>query len=213
MSIAADFRAATNLSCRQAVSPAMHDFIVKLMQLGASLPREELRRVVDIGPFVDTISDRSIAEAVRQRAYQRFAQAIARLRDVHSVNLIVDAGTFHSLKSIVCLVTNPHAIEPDVLLSLREDQNFTVHDYCNRFSELMAILDSFGRILCSIAVDNLPAQVRGIDRALRLNNSPAIHVKCFAHMANRFLATAVSTANFVRILDSLADLQKLVRCP
>jgi hypothetical protein len=65
MSIAEAFVAATNLSCRQAASPAMHDFIVKLMQLGASLPREELRRVVDIGRFVDTISDRSMAEVVR----------------------------------------------------------------------------------------------------------------------------------------------------
>jgi hypothetical protein len=35
VSIAADFVVATNLSCRQAASPAMHDFIVKLMQLGA----------------------------------------------------------------------------------------------------------------------------------------------------------------------------------
>jgi hypothetical protein len=199
--MAADFVAATNLSCRQAGSPAMHDFIVKLMQLGPSLPREELRRVVDIGPLVDTSSDQSMAEAVRQRADQRFAEAIERLRDVHFVNLIVDAGTVHSLKSIVCLVTNPHAIEPPVLLSLRENQIFTVQDYCNLFSERMAILDSFGLVLCSIAVDNLPAQVGGVDRALQLNNSPAIHVKCFAHIANRVLATTVSIPNFARIMD------------
>jgi hypothetical protein len=184
MSIAADFFAATNLSCRQAASRAMHDFIVKLMQPGASHPREELRRVVDIGRFVDTISDRSMAEAVQQRADQRFAEAIERLHEVHFVNLIVDPGTVHSLKSIVCLVTNPHAIEPPILLSLRESPHFTAHDYCNLFSELMAILDSFGVILCSIAVDNLPAHVGEVDRALQLNNSLAIHVKSSAHMAN-----------------------------
>jgi hypothetical protein len=117
------------------------------------------------------------------------------------------------LKSIVCLVTNPHAIEPPGLLSLREKQNFTVQDYCNLFFELMAILDSFGLILCSIAVENLPAQVGGVDRALQLNNSPAIHVKCFAQMANRVLASTGSTANFARIMDYLTDLQKLLRSP
>jgi hypothetical protein len=132
---------------------------------------------------------------------------------LHFVNLIVHAGTVHSLKSIVCLVTNPHAIEPPVLRSLRENQNFTVQDYCNLFPELMAILDSFGLILCSIVVDSLPAQVGGIDRALQLNNSHAIHVKCFAHMANRVLATTLSTANFAWIMDYLADLQNLVGSP
>jgi hypothetical protein len=117
MSIAADVVAATNLSCRQAASPAMHNLIVKLMQLGASLPRDELRGVVDIGRLGDTISDRSMTEAMRQRADQGFAEAIEPLRDVHCVNLMVDAGTVHCLKSIVDLVTNPHAIEPSLFLA------------------------------------------------------------------------------------------------
>jgi hypothetical protein len=57
-----------------------------------------------------------MAEAVRQRANQRFTEAIERLHEVHFVNLILDAGTIHSLKSIACLITNPHAIEPPVFL-------------------------------------------------------------------------------------------------
>jgi hypothetical protein len=75
----------------------------------------------------------------------------------------------------------------------------------------MRIMASYGLILCSIGGDNSPAQVGGIDRALQLNNSPAIHAKCFADMANRVLATPVSTANFARIMDYLADLEQLLR--
>jgi hypothetical protein len=101
-----------NLSGRQAASPARHDFIVKLMQRGASLPREGLHLF-----FVDMIRDRSMAEAVRQRADHGFADAIERVREVHFVNQIVDAGTVPRLKSIVCPLTNPHAIERRVLLA------------------------------------------------------------------------------------------------
>jgi hypothetical protein len=43
ISIEADFVAARNLGCAQAISSALYDFIVKLMQIGASFPREALR--------------------------------------------------------------------------------------------------------------------------------------------------------------------------
>jgi hypothetical protein len=77
----------------------------------------------------------------------------------------------------------------------------------------MEIMDSFGLILCSIAVDNLPAQFAPVDRALQLNHFPAIPVKWCAHLANHVLATTVSTANFARIMDYLAGFQKLLRSP
>jgi hypothetical protein len=36
--------------------PAVHDFTVKLMQLGASLSREELCRIVNIEPLLDVMT-------------------------------------------------------------------------------------------------------------------------------------------------------------
>jgi hypothetical protein len=81
-------------------------------------------------------------------------------------------------------LTNPHASEPPVLLALRENQNFTIEDYCDLFCELIAIVNSFGMVLCSIVVDNLPVQVTRLDRALQVNDSPVIHVKCFAETLN-----------------------------
>jgi hypothetical protein len=78
----------------------------------------------------------------------------------------------------------------------------------------MGIVDSFGLVRYSIAVDNSSGQAAILDRALQLNNSSAIRVKRFAHMAIRVLTTSVSTLNLARIMDylqtskSLSDLHK-----
>jgi hypothetical protein len=198
ISIATEFISTTNLSFRQ---------------IGASRPREELLRIVEIASLVDRITDATMAEAIRQGADQRFAQAMEQLGDVHFVNLIVDAGTVDQLKSKPSLLSNPHASEQPVFLVLRENRNFTVQDYYQRFRKLMAIVDSSGMVLCSIAVDNLLVQVSGLERVLQMSGSPAIHLKCFAQMANLVLASTVSTPNFSPIMNYLADLQKLVRSP
>jgi hypothetical protein len=150
----------------------MHNFVIELMRLGAPLPREKLLRIADIAPLVDRITDATMADAIHQGADQRSAQAMEWLRDVHFVNLIISVGTVYQFKSIPCSE------------ALRENRNSVIRDHYEPFSDLMVIVDSFGMVLCSIAVDNLPVQVSGMERALQMNGSLAIHVKCFAQMAN-----------------------------
>jgi hypothetical protein len=125
LSLGASFVAATNLSFRQAASPAMHDFITRLIQIGAPLPRDALDTIVDIPPLIDEMTDGQVAEAVHQNADLRFQAAIDKLADLHFVNLVLDAGiVFHS-KTRLCLMSNPYCSEPSVLLTLRENKNFT----------------------------------------------------------------------------------------
>jgi hypothetical protein len=88
-----------------------------------------------------------------------------------------------------------------------------IRDHYERFCGLMAIADSFGMVLRSIAVDNLPVQVSGLQGALQMSGSPAIHMKCFTYIVSLVLASTVSTSNFSRIMNHLADLQQLPRPP
>jgi hypothetical protein len=126
----------------------MPNFIIELIQLGASLPGEELLRIVEITRFLDRITDATMVEAIRQGADQRFAQAMKRLGDVHFVNLIVDGGIVYQLKSIPCRLSNPHGSEQPVCLALRGNRNLAIQDYYEHFCELMAIVDSLGMALC-----------------------------------------------------------------
>jgi hypothetical protein len=68
LSLAATFVATTNLSSRQAASPAMHKFIVRRIQLGASLPRDALDTIIDVEPLIDRMTEGEVSETLREHA-------------------------------------------------------------------------------------------------------------------------------------------------
>jgi hypothetical protein len=47
------------------------------------------------------MAERQMAEAIRERGDAKFAEAIAQLYEIRFTNLVMEAGTVHSLKSIV----------------------------------------------------------------------------------------------------------------
>jgi hypothetical protein len=97
LSLAASFVAATNPRFRQAASPAMHDFIIRLIQIEASLTLDALDTIVDIPPLIDEMTDGRVAEAVYQNADLKFQAAMDKLPDLLFVNLVVIAGNDLSL--------------------------------------------------------------------------------------------------------------------
>jgi hypothetical protein len=98
-----------------------------------------------------------------------------------------------------------------VLLTLRENADFTAEQYSELFTELFAIVDSAGLVLSSVIVGNLPAQSSGLDRALFEAHSPVIHIHCFALMANLNLFHTVSIANCARIISAFSEIQGLLQ--
>jgi hypothetical protein len=129
--LAASFVAATNLSFHYAASPAMHDFIIRLIQIRESLRQDAFDTIVDIPPLIDEMTDGQVADAVHQNADLKFQAAMDKLADLQVVNLVVDAGTVFQLKTIPCLMSNPSCSEPPVLLTLRENKNFTAANTLN----------------------------------------------------------------------------------
>jgi hypothetical protein len=209
--IASEFVISTNISCRQVASPPMHRLIVDMLQLGASLVREIPNTVLDVSLLIDQITQRGIAHEVVQRGDERFEKAIRKLRTIRFVNLVVDAGTVHSLKSIPCLLTNPHYAGFSVLLELHENSNFTAEEYQELFANLFRTIELNEFILCSVVIDNLPSQSSGLDRAISERKLPVLHVKCFAHMANLVLLNSMSDANFDMVFGALTRLQNDLR--
>jgi hypothetical protein len=134
------------------------------------------------------------------------------LEDFRFVNLVVDAGTVHQMKTIPCLISNPYCPDPPVLLTLRENADFTTEQSSELFTELSTIVDSAGLLLSSVIVDDFPAQSSGLDRALFEAHSPLTHIHCFAYMANLILFHIVLTVNCARIMFALSEIQGLLRC-
>jgi hypothetical protein len=75
------------------------------------------------------------------------------------------------------------------------------------------MVDSAGRLPCSVIIDNLPTESSGLEALLRNSDSPVISIKCLAHMANLVFDNTVSIGNFVLIMGRLTELQDLLRSP
>jgi hypothetical protein len=150
-----------------------------------------------------------MTEAIRERGDTKFAEAIVRFSEVHFANHVVDAGTVHSLKMIICLLTNPrYPIQP-VLFALRENISFTADNYAILFVELFSSIEQYPIVIFSVVIDKLRAQSSGLDRIV----SPSIilHVKCFAHMINLVLVNTMTNAYFAEIMDELKQAQRNFR--
>jgi hypothetical protein len=70
-----------------------------------------------------------MTKAIHERGDVKLTQPMVQLSEVCFANLVVDAGTVHSLKTIVSLFTNPHCPIQPVVHALREKTNFTTDDY------------------------------------------------------------------------------------
>jgi hypothetical protein len=57
-----------------------------------------------------------------------------RLEDFGFVNLVVDASMVYHMKTIPCLISNPYCPDPPVLLTLRENADFTAEQYSELFT-------------------------------------------------------------------------------
>jgi hypothetical protein len=177
VSIGVNSVAATNLSCRQGHIFLGARFQRQVHTARASFPREELRRTVE--PFVHAIINVLITDAVHQGAGGRFAEAIEQLSEVH---LTVDAGRVHHLKSIPCLLTNPHASKPPDFFALRVKKISQDSIIASCFLDPRQLWTRLP-LYCVQAHGYLPVQLAGLGRALSLNKFFAIHVTDFARIA------------------------------
>jgi hypothetical protein len=144
----------------------VHEFILSLIQIGASLHANDDVALIDAAGLLDTITEKRMAEAIHERGDAKFAEAIVQLSEVSFANLVVDGGTVHSLKTIACLLTNPYYPSQPVPLTLRENTNFTVDDYATLFVGLFSSIEQYPIVICSVVIDNLRAQSSGLDRVV-----------------------------------------------
>jgi hypothetical protein len=55
------------------------------------------------------MTEKRMAEAVRERGDAKWAETMAQLHETHFANLVVDAGAVRNLKIIARLLSNPHS--------------------------------------------------------------------------------------------------------
>jgi hypothetical protein len=56
--------------------------------------------LINVAGLLDTMTEKWMAEAIRERENVKFAEAMTQLRKIRFTDLEIDAGTVHSLKTI-----------------------------------------------------------------------------------------------------------------
>jgi hypothetical protein len=161
--------------------------------------------------LVDQTTDERVAGSIQRRADKRFQEAIKALSQFRCVNLVVDGGAVHHLKTIACFLTNTYHLSSPVLLDLRKNRNFNKQGCAELFGDLLQWVDSYHLILCAIVIDSLRAQSSGLDELLLGTHVSILRIKCFAHMSNLVLANTLSTSSFSVAMPILSDVQCLLR--
>jgi hypothetical protein len=201
-SLAAEFVTTANLSCRQAASSAMSVFTARLVELDA---------IPDAHSLIDGISESTIAGPIRHDADRRLEQALGCLSEFGFVNLVIDGGMVHHLKTEPWLVTNHFCLKIPVLLALHEKQNFTKHDSGCLFHELSEMVQTSRLIFYSVVIDNLRSRSAGLDETLLSLFPPMIHIHCFAHMTKLILQNGLSMSDFSQVMTISEGVQSLLR--
>jgi hypothetical protein len=203
----------TNISTRQAGSHAMLDFVLRVFQRGLSFPKEYVGEVINAEELIDPITPQTISQGLATRAEEKFKSFLNELVDVKFVNLVVDAGTVHQLRSIVCLLSSPYVSAQPILLDLRENHGMTKPEYRELFCQLVDQAEEAHLTVCSIIIDNLGAQSAGLESFLVSPKCAIIHIKCFAHMTNLVIANTLQEANLSRVMAMVTQIQTAIRKP
>jgi hypothetical protein len=88
---AAKFIIATNFSCRQVASPVMDQFMLGLLQIGANIQANDGTLFIDAPGFLDTITKKRMAEAIRQREHTKFVEGMIQLHRIRFASLVQGA--------------------------------------------------------------------------------------------------------------------------
>jgi hypothetical protein len=76
---AARFISETNLSCRQDTSPAMHEFVVGLIQIGPCIQPNDDAITAHAPAFIDQMTEKEMVDTIRATGKAKFAQAMEQL--------------------------------------------------------------------------------------------------------------------------------------
>ena len=116
------FAATVGLSAQKACSPAMYEFIIKILKIGKSLKCDE-KHVSDIFSEIRLLDPKLFAKRLHRLGEIRREKDIEMAKNISFVNIASDAGTVLSFHTLYSLITNPFYPQFPVLLEIYDCGN------------------------------------------------------------------------------------------
>jgi hypothetical protein len=197
LGLSATAAAQMNISARTAASDTMFNFCKGMMSLGIRtyLADHSFRPEI-LQPFCD----KTVAQEMLKVADDVFMRRIDSIaEDIKFVNIYADAGTVLSFHTVHALIGNPHYPNSMTHFDSFENRNYDSTDYESFFQGIVNKARGVTLEVCSVVIDNLPAQFLGLSDFLQtVSGKGIIHVPCFCHMTNLVFTYALKSQHFAR---------------
>jgi hypothetical protein len=205
-----------NISAREGCSPSMVEFIRRILDVGIRAGRQS--KSVSAASLYQGISRWSLANEIRNAGDDFNAASKDSFRQVKFVSIAVDAGTVLGLHGVYAIMWNPYYVadRKPILIDLSTGEHFSADFYEDYFKKIVAIALSYDVSVCSIVVDNLAAQSKGLREFLENSNdsniAPISHIPCFCHTISLAFTNSVTKCGHVApLVESVLDWQKTLR--
>jgi hypothetical protein len=160
------------------------------------------------------VTDKTLSTRVAALAVARGQTLADSYHGVQFANLYTDAGTVNRLHAVYTVVGNPASDLPPYLIDLTENFNFTLKNYASYFRRVILCAMEKGLVVCSVIIDNLPAQKSGLKDALRqaIPTCSCRQISCYCHCLSLVFTNTLSGCPLLRgIISQVEKWQDFLR--
>lgn len=203
------------LNITQASAEPMRQFVMEMITLGAKLGQRALQ--LNLNDVLCTLSPYKIRECISNAGTELKTKDMETAKQVTFVNIACDSGTVLGKTVIHALLTNPYHDSFPMVLQLCENDHLTSEGYYLLFNELCEECLANDLVVCGVVIDNLKAQVRGLQQFLNVFAEDPMkgsikHIPCFAHMTNLVFFHAAKRSPFLaKIVVDVTELVNVLR--
>ena len=188
----------TGISINRTTKEGMKNFIIEMIRLGMAFSAKSVNIEEAIGDF----SRRVLTDQILHLGTAMKKRDMDNAREIHFVNIIVDAGTVLGRKVIHSMLTNPYSDNFPIILEVSDNTGFDKAKYKEFFQLLLYQCQMQGLTVCSVITDGLKAQKLAILELLRESEEPkvqAVHyLHCLAHLTQLVFTDTVKQCAYLR---------------
>lgn len=149
-----------DISCKKAASNAMRTFSINLLEEGYKIAKNSGSNDINIEQYLDPLSEKKISAEIIHQSNINFLNKIKEFQNLKYSCLLCDVGTEFKCHCFHIILANSKDSKLNILFETYDDDSFDSNFYSKCFRDIFNKMVDNHILICSITMDNLPAQIR-----------------------------------------------------
>ena len=206
-----------DISITKSSSTVFKEFAKNMINIGIHISRNYGDAIPNLDNFLYPMNERNIRNSMYVVAIEDKTKRLEAFQKKRCANLLVDAGTVLGYKCVHAMLAHP-GIDDALPFEVYENHNFTQLDYMSFYNDVIKKTQNNNVQVSSVIVDQLPAQIKGLNLFIESSNSTAIKsiiiVPCICHLTSLMLSTSIHTnARINEIVKEIEQFTVTIRKP